>query len=133
MRTAVPALIAAALLASAAAAQTPPPPPSAPTLPAPTATTDLLGTSCGEFLAVLATSAPPPNPTQDQIDATQRAQADALMALIWANGYQTFRKGNHLGKAGITRDWLVSTTLAMANICKANPKFTIYQAGAALP
>lgn len=130
MRCSIPALLAAALLASAAAAQTPP---AAPPMPAPSPTTDLLGTSCAEFLAVLATSAPPPNPTQEQIEATQRAQADAFMALIWANGYQTFKNGNNLRKAGISRDWLVSTTLAMAKTCKANPKFTIYQAGAALP
>ena len=133
MRLSIPALLTAALLAGAAGAQTPPPPPTAPTLPPPSPTTDLLGTSCAEFLAVLATSAPPPNPTQEQTEATQRAQADAFMALIWANGYQTFKNGSNLRSAGITRDWLVSTTLALAKICKANPKFTIYEAGAALP
>lgn len=129
-------LAALLLLAAPALAQAPGPAPGVappPPPPQPTGSTDLFGTSCGDFLAMLANSAPPPNATSDETQSAQRSQADVYMVMAWVAGYQTFKRGVPLTKAKVDRDWLVKNTQAMAKTCKANPAQTIYQAGAALP
>jgi hypothetical protein len=114
-----------ATVAPGMAAAPPGPPPMTPQ-------TDLLGASCGEFLATLAVANPGPNPTDDRKSQATRAQRDAFMYLIWANGYQTAKKNMDLKKATLTKDWITSTTVKLANACKANPNQSIFEAAGKL-
>ena len=50
---------------------------AAPTAPPMTPNTDLLGTSCGEFVSMLAVANPGTNPTSDRQSQATRAQRDA--------------------------------------------------------
>jgi hypothetical protein len=111
--------------AAAAAPGMAPPPPGAPPM---TPQTDLIGISCGEFLATLAVANPGTNPTSDRQSQATRAQRDAYMYVIWANGYVTGKNRMDLKKAGLTRDWIVANTTKMANACKANPNLSIFEA-----
>jgi hypothetical protein len=106
-----------------------PPPPGAPPM---TPQTDLIGISCGEFLATLAVANPGTSPTPDRQSQATRAQRDAYMYIIWANGYVTGKERKDLKKAGLTRDWIVSNTTKMANACKANPNMSIFEAAGKL-
>ena len=94
---------------------------------------DLLGTSCGEFLAVLAVANPGQNPSSDRQAAAQRAQHQSFLMMIWVNGYLTAKNGTPPAKAALTRDWLTNTTGAMVKVCKANPNQSIFEAAGKLP
>jgi hypothetical protein len=121
--------VAAPVLAQTPSATTPPPAPTAPPM---TPNTDLLGTSCGEFLAMLAVANPGPNPTDDRASQATRAQRDVYMLVIWANGYVTAKTHADLAKASLTRDWIVTNTAAIARTCKANPNLSFFEAAGKL-
>lgn len=106
--------------------------PAAPTAPAMTPNADLLGTSCGEFLSMLAVANPGQNPTQDRQSQAIRAQRDVFMLVIWANGYVTGKTRADLSKVALTKDWVTTNTAAMAKTCKANPNLSVYQAAGKL-
>ena len=119
------AIVAPLLLALAApaAAQTATMPPNK----------DLIGMSCGEFLAVLAVANPGDNPDSDRQAAAQRAQHQSFLTMIWVNGYLTAKNGTPATSAALTRDWLTNMTGAMVKQCKANPNQSVFQAAGQLP
>jgi hypothetical protein len=121
-----PAATAAAAPAAPGMAPAPPgPPPMTPQ-------TDLLGASCGEFLATLAVANPGPNPTDDRKSQATRAQRDAFMYVIWANGYVTGKTRMDLKKAMLTKDWIVTNTTKLGQACKANPNMSVFEAAGKL-
>jgi len=101
---------------------------AAPTAPAMTPSTDLLGTSCGEFLAMLSVANPGENPTADRSSQATRAQRDVFMLVVWANGYVAGKTKADLSKVALTRSWIETNTAKMAKSCKANPNQSTYQA-----
>lgn len=107
------------------AAAPPGPPPMTPQ-------TDLLGASCGEFLATLAVANPGPNPTDDRKSQATRAQRDAFMYIIWANGYVTGKTRMDLKKASLTKDWITTNTTKLGQACKANPNMSVFEAAGKL-
>jgi len=107
------------------AAAPPGPPPMTPQ-------TDLLGASCGEFLATLAVANPGPAPTDDRKSQATRAQRDAFMYVIWANGYVTGKTRMDLKKASLTKDWIVANTTKLGQACKANPNMSVFEAAGKL-
>lgn len=125
-------LVAALMFAGPALAQATPPAGPAPTPPPMTPSTDLLGTSCGEFLSILAVANPGVNPTADRTSQATRAQRDAFMVLIWASGYVAGKTGANLAKVSLTRDWIVTNTGKLATACKANPNMSTYEAAGKL-
>lgn len=106
--------------------------PAPPGPPAMTPQTDLLGASCGEFLATLAVANPGQNPTDDRKSQATRAQRDAFMYVIWANGYVTAKTRMDLKKASLTREWIEANTTKMAQACKANPNMSVFEAAGKL-
>ena len=94
--------------------------------------TDLLGASCGEFLATLAVANPGPNPTDDRKSQATRAQRDAFMYVIWANGYVTGKTRMDLKKASLTKDWITTNTTKLGQACKANPNMSVFEAAGKL-
>lgn len=118
-KVAAATLLAALALAAPAAAQT--------TVNMP-ANNDLIGMSCGEFLATLAVANPGQNPTSDRQAQAQRAQNIVFYRMLWASGYLTARNGVPPASASFTRDWITTTTGAIAAKCKANPNQSFYQA-----
>jgi hypothetical protein len=106
--------------------------PAPPGPPPMTPQTDLLGASCGEFLATLAVANPGPNPTDDRKSQATRAQRDAFMYVIWANGYVTGKTRMDLKKASLTKDWIVANTTKLGQACKANPNMSVFEAAGKL-
>jgi hypothetical protein len=106
--------------------------PAPPGPPPMTPQTDLLGASCGEFLATLAVANPGPNPSDDRKSQATRAQRDAFMYIIWANGYQTGKTRMDLKKASLTKDWITTNTTKLGNACKANPNMSVFEAAGKL-
>ena len=105
---------------------------AAPTAPPMTPNTDLLGTSCGEFVSMLAVANPGTNPTSDRQSQATRAQRDVFMLVIWTHGYVTGKSGADLSKVALTQDWITKNTAALAKVCKANPNISTYQAAGKL-
>ncbi len=106
--------------------------PAAPTAPPMTPNTDLLGTSCGEFVSMLAVANPGNNPTSDRQSQATRAQRDVFMLVVWTHGYVTGKSGADLSKVALTKDWITKNTAALAKVCKANPNLSTYQAAGKL-
>jgi hypothetical protein len=123
---------AATATTPAAAAPLPGMAPAPPGPPPMTPQTDLLGASCGEFLATLAVANPGPNPTDDRKSQATRAQRDAFMYIIWANGYSTAKSRMDLKKASLTKEWITSATTKMAQACKTNPNMSVFEAAGKL-
>jgi hypothetical protein len=127
--------VGAAAPASNASSTATPGPGMAPAPPGPppmTPQTDLLGASCGEFLATLAVANPGPNPTDDRKSQATRAQRDAFMYVIWANGYMTGKTRMDLKKASLTKEWITTNTTKLGQACKANPNMSVFEAAGKL-
>lgn len=135
LATAAAAQTATAAPVNSASSTATPGPGMAPAPPGPppmTPQTDLLGASCGEFLATLAVANPGPNPTDDRQSQATRAQRDAFMYIIWANGYATGKSRMNLKKATLTKDWITTATTRMAKACKTNPNMSVFEAAGKL-
>jgi hypothetical protein len=132
--SAAPVGAAAAPVSNASSTATPGPgmAPAPPGPPPMTPQTDLLGASCGEFLATLAVANPGPNPTDDRKSQATRAQRDAFMYVIWTNGYVTGKTRMDLKKASLTKDWITTNTTKLGQACKANPNMSVFEAAGKL-
>ena len=93
---------------------------------------DLLETTCGSFLTILAIANPGANPSDDRKQEAQNAQAAAYRAMIWVHGYMSGKRGVDAAAMPLSRAWLVKTVPVVADQCKKDPAQLLFKAVAAL-
>jgi hypothetical protein len=83
------------------------------------ASTDLLDTTCTQYLQALNIANPGTKPNPDRAAQAAAAQDDIVQALMWVHGYLTGRDGKAGPSRPLNREWIVTYVGKVATICRS--------------